>query len=505
MDPFEYLKSLGQFHMRPGLERVEAAMGQFGDPHLSIPAVHIGGTNGKGSTASMVEGILSSFPISTGLYTSPHLVEVTERLRLNSKDVQRDVLGEKIRILKELVENGTLKDGLSYFELLTVASFLVMVDAGSNVNISEVGLGGRWDATNVLEPQAIGITSISMDHMDQLGEDPISITSEKSGIIKPSTPVVVGKVCSRLDDPTRCLKLILDVCTHNGCPVILMADSADVGLFEDLLSSYDIPDWRILEVGISLSTERTLGRYRLHRPEGGAQEDPKLNLLDSVIHGEFWTPLIGMHQAYNMGVALCLSLIVLPFSLAHARLKTGDISALVDLIKGCITEVYDRYSCIELKEKIQEGLTETAALGRMEIRHFQGKTLIIDGGHNREAASSLVHDLSELYPGKDIHLLTAMMNDKRPDEFLGEIGAMVSDLTITTLPYDRSMSVKDLLNSASMVVPEIPVVHITEETQKAVTDWISGLKEGSIGVATGSFYLYRIIDEILKNLPDRAR
>ncbi|MGA1872285.1 MAG: bifunctional folylpolyglutamate synthase/dihydrofolate synthase [Thermoplasmatota archaeon] len=486
MDPFDYLETRGHFNINPGLERMERLMRSFGSPQLSIPAVHIGGTNGKGSTAAIVEAIMREFPIRTGVYTSPHLLDITERLRIDGSDVDRDTLG---RAMSRVLEVDTGEE-LTYFELVTGASMLVMEEMGIDLNVCEVGMGGRWDATNVIEPQAIAITSISMDHMEHLGDDPVSITLEKCGIIKPSTPVVVGEVCSLLDERERCLRTILDQCTHNGCPVILMSSRKGVERKKELLSSYNIPDWRIASVECLSTLKGTTASFRVHGPDNDRIREPKFDLVDRVLQGQFTIPLLGLHQAYNIGIGVSLSLLSLPFALSHSKLQKGDTSALSNLISGCTEEMTSIYTCSGLRDMMNRGLKGIHLKGRMERIVRNGREFYMDGGHNIEAARSVASTLGRLHPDRKCVLLLAMMGDKEVSEFLGNLDLDIDSVILTTLPYDRSMSTRELLQGVVRSGIGCVDIHIRQDIREAVALWEGMITEEDIGLATGSFYLY---------------
>jgi dihydrofolate synthase/folylpolyglutamate synthase len=179
----ESTRSLG---VSLGLTRMRAALEALGSPERSVRAVHIAGTNGKGSTAAMTESILRAAGMRTGLYTSPHLSRFTERIRLGG----REVPGDELAILDQRVADTGVP--LTYFEVATVLAFLVMAEAAVDVGVLEVGLGGRLDATNVCRPVATAITSIGFDHTELLGESLAAIASEKAGIAKAGIPLLVG-------------------------------------------------------------------------------------------------------------------------------------------------------------------------------------------------------------------------------------------------------------------------------------------------------------------------
>jgi dihydrofolate synthase/folylpolyglutamate synthase len=182
--------------MHLGLHRIAAIMEALDNPHERYPVLHIAGTNGKGSVAAMSESILRAAGRKTGLYTSPHLERLQERIRVRGRDIpiQKFVAVAK-RILcreDELVASRALDIRLTFFEFLTACAFLHFAEEEVDVAVIEVGLGGRLDATNVVHPQACIITGISYDHQDLLGGTLEKIAREKAGIIKARTPVISG-------------------------------------------------------------------------------------------------------------------------------------------------------------------------------------------------------------------------------------------------------------------------------------------------------------------------
>jgi dihydrofolate synthase/folylpolyglutamate synthase len=174
------------------LDRMEQALALFDHPERKFASLHIAGTNGKGSTAAMVQRILSLSGYRTALYTSPHLVSFTERLRIGESEIsQQDVvaLADEVR---RRCDEATVP--LTFFEFVTVMAFIYFARQQIDVAVVEVGLGGRLDATNVVTPLVAAITTIAKDHEAYLGPDELSIAREKGGIIKPGVPVVCGKI-----------------------------------------------------------------------------------------------------------------------------------------------------------------------------------------------------------------------------------------------------------------------------------------------------------------------
>ncbi|NGZ61481.1 MAG: bifunctional folylpolyglutamate synthase/dihydrofolate synthase, partial [Nitrospira sp. LK265] len=188
----EYLYALQKHGIKLGLETMRILLDRVGNPHRSLRVLHIGGTNGKGSTAAMVASVLQHSGRRVGLYTSPHLVEFRERIRVNGCMITEKQVEKVIARLRV-----ALRDDLepTFFEMTTALAFLYFADSEVDVAVLEVGLGGRFDATNVVgQPLATAITTIGLDHQEYLGQTEEAIAFEKGGIIKPCIPVVIGRM-----------------------------------------------------------------------------------------------------------------------------------------------------------------------------------------------------------------------------------------------------------------------------------------------------------------------
>ncbi len=174
------------------LERVALALKHLEDPHRRFAAVHIAGTNGKGSVAAMLHAIFGAAGHRVGLYTSPHLVSFTERIRIGTRSISEE---DVVALARDIRAAATVHGiDLTFFEFVTVMAFLYFARQAVDLAVVEVGLGGRLDATNVLDPEAAVITTIGLDHQEFLGETLVAIAREKAGIIKPGRPVVLGAV-----------------------------------------------------------------------------------------------------------------------------------------------------------------------------------------------------------------------------------------------------------------------------------------------------------------------
>ncbi|MFN8543054.1 MAG: cyanophycin synthetase [Candidatus Binatia bacterium] len=173
-----------------GLERVRAALALRGNPEARLFVLHVGGTNGKGSTAAMLESVLRAAGFRTGLYTSPHLVDFAERIRAGGCTIPHDAVSGLVAEQRAAFDAAGL--ALTHFEFATLLALEWFARIGVEVAVVEVGLGGRLDATNVVQPAATAITSVGYDHEAWLGDSLAAIAAEKAGIIKPGVPVVVG-------------------------------------------------------------------------------------------------------------------------------------------------------------------------------------------------------------------------------------------------------------------------------------------------------------------------
>ena len=171
------------------LGRMEELMSRLGNPHQQYPVIHIAGTKGKGSISAVIASALKTAGYSTGLYTSPHLQEYTERIQINRQQIPRE---ELVTLLEEMKPYAEQIDQITTFELTTALGFLYFARQKVNVAVVEVGLGGRLDATNIVSPLVSIISSLSLDHMAVLGDTLAKIAFEKAGIIKPGRPVVMA-------------------------------------------------------------------------------------------------------------------------------------------------------------------------------------------------------------------------------------------------------------------------------------------------------------------------
>jgi len=179
--------------IKPGLDVITALLEALDNPHRTLAVIHVAGTNGKGSVCAMLESVLRASGFRTGLYTSPHLIDFSERFRVNGSEISGSRLDgyiQQMETVADQVEAETGLRGATFFEISTAIAFQYFVDEDVDIAIIETGMGGRWDATNVVIPLVSVITHIDIDHTNFLGDSIEKIASEKAGIIKPGRPVV---------------------------------------------------------------------------------------------------------------------------------------------------------------------------------------------------------------------------------------------------------------------------------------------------------------------------
>jgi dihydrofolate synthase/folylpolyglutamate synthase len=196
-ETLRWLTGLRNLGSRLGVDRMRLLSARIGHPERAQPCFHIAGTNGKGSTSAMIEAIQRAHGRRTGLYTSPHLVQIGERIQVDRSplsDAAVVALAERLRPHYEAIRAADVENAPTFFELITAAALLEFAERKVDVAVLETGLGGRLDATNVCAPEVCVITSIGLDHQEYLGPTLAAIAAEKAGILKPGVPCVVGDI-----------------------------------------------------------------------------------------------------------------------------------------------------------------------------------------------------------------------------------------------------------------------------------------------------------------------
>ena len=213
-DSLDYLYGLQRHGIVFGLANIRTILEAVGNPHERVKAVHIGGTNGKGSTAAMMHSILSRSGYRVGLYTSPHIISFTERIRIDDRDITEEEVARLTDRIREAIREKGCPETFTFFDFTTAMAILYFFEEGVDMAMLEVGLGGRLDSTNVVEPLLAVITNISLDHRDYLGDTLEEVAREKAGIIKEGRPLVTAVGQPKIVD------LLTRVCLEKKAPIL---------------------------------------------------------------------------------------------------------------------------------------------------------------------------------------------------------------------------------------------------------------------------------------------
>ncbi|MBI3800429.1 MAG: bifunctional folylpolyglutamate synthase/dihydrofolate synthase [Deltaproteobacteria bacterium] len=240
----DFLYHLEVERMDLKLERVAAALKLCGSPHRRFPALHVAGTNGKGSTAALLHSMLSAAGYHVGLFTSPHLVDFCERIRFGSESISEQAVVDEVIAIRRRIEPAGIR--LTPFEMMTLLAFSAFAHAPIDVAVIEVGLGGRLDATNVLCPLVSVITGIGLDHQAYLGSTLADIAWEKGGIIKPGVPVVIGQV----DGESR--QVLCGLARRVGSAAYLFGQDFTISEEANGTATYQGSVWRLANLRLGL-------------------------------------------------------------------------------------------------------------------------------------------------------------------------------------------------------------------------------------------------------------
>lgn len=270
---------LDRFGIRLGLDRVREYCARSGHPERASPAVHVAGTNGKGSTAGWLASIAAAHGVATGLHTSPHLIDLRERFRVDGRPIPEAV----VIALWRRIEPFAREERMTYFEATTLLAFEHFAAAGVDLAIHEVGLGGRLDATNVLVPRIAVVTNVARDHERHLGDDPAAIAREKAGVFEPGVPALVGD-----PGPPEVRAVFEEVAAAVGSDLELLPEVVEVNVRsvgpEGTRFDYASPAgrWRDLEIpvpGAHFASDAALAIRAWERLAEGA--DPPVPATDA--------------------------------------------------------------------------------------------------------------------------------------------------------------------------------------------------------------------------------
>ncbi|VAX26679.1 Dihydrofolate synthase @ Folylpolyglutamate synthase [hydrothermal vent metagenome] len=384
-----YLYALRHHGIKLGLENPEKLISLSGNPQRAYHSIHVAGTNGKGSTVSMIASVLKAAGIRTGIFTSPHLVSFTERIQVDGERIsEEDVLRLAVDIRERVESAGDLSP--TFFEFVTAMALVYFREQGVEWAVVETGMGGRFDATNVISPDITVITPVGLDHRDFLGETLPEIAYEKAGIIKEGVPLVLAPQAG------DALNTIMKAAREKNAPVYKYGDD-----FKAVIQ------------------EMTTAGVKFDYISSGVNSQPATE-----IKGLF-TPLTGSCQAINGAVAV----------------RTAEI-----VLKSYKTPVED------IPGVIRSGLSGTYWPGRCELVDFKGMPVLLDGAHNPEAARALSETLSNVYLSSyrtgsydNLILIFGAMADKDIKEILSPLLPLARTIIFTSPSYGRSEKPETLL------------------------------------------------------------
>ena len=426
----------------PSLDRMVKVLDYLGHPEQSFRVIHVTGTNGKGSTARMAEALCRAYGLRTGLYTSPHVESVTERIAIDGQRISDEQFIDawlQVKDFIDLVDRESEAEGqprMSFFEVLTTMAIWTFADAPVDVAIVEVGMGGRWDATNVLDGDASIIGPVDMDHMQWLGDTVEDIAGEKAGIIKPNSTVIIGA-----QHHEQVVDILLDAVEEVGAQGVIRD-----GVEAEITSRANAVGGQV----VSFTT-----------PQGTYDEIP--------------VAMFGEHQAHNALAALCAAETVIPVA--------GQLD--VDVVS--------------------EALGSVKVPGRIEIIR-RSPTIIIDGGHNENAVTALRAALEDNFDFNDLVGVVSMMKDKEVETVLGIMEPILSKIVVTENSWSaRVMPVDELEKIAQSVFGADRVIRADSmpDAIQAAVDEVDSNDELGIGyghgiVIFGSFVTAGDARELLK-------
>ncbi|MGA7927760.1 MAG: folylpolyglutamate synthase/dihydrofolate synthase family protein [Candidatus Sulfotelmatobacter sp.] len=421
-------------HMRVLLQAMD-------HPERRFPSVLIAGTNGKGSTAATLASILRASGLKTGLYTSPHLVRINERIRVNGKEIRDDEFaslhGEVDRVAERLEERAELPWHPSFFEMMTAIAFEYFAREKVDLAVLEVGMGGRLDATNVVDPRVSVITDIALDHQKFLGNTVGEIAREKVGIIRPGGVVVTLPQQPEANDVIGNTILELGARAVNAVSYVPPVSPGS--------GKYLVP-----------STEPSNPRWIYRYP---------LAVLGEQFLVE--TSLVGRHQLRNVALAIA----------AAAELSEQGF--------GGITA-----------KSIESGIRETRWPGRLQViaARPEWPEMVLDVAHNPAGAWALRSALSERYEDRPLIFVFGAMRDKAISE-MTEILFPLADRVIATRPENpRAASPEEIRQAAGRTGVEIEAV---ENVRRALERARVLASAGAVVVVTGSIYL---VGEVMRKV-----
>ena len=440
------------------LAHMKVLLAAISHPEARFPSVLIAGTNGKGSTAATLASIFRASGLKTGLYTSPHLMRINERIRVNGQEIGDDdfaaIHGEVDRVADRLVERGELPWHPSFFEMMTAIAFERFAREKVDIAVLEVGMGGRLDATNVVQPLVSVITDIALDHQKFLGNSVGEIAREKVGIIRPGGVVVTLPQKPEANDVIG--NTILDLGAR-GVSAVPYVPPVSPGSTQYLVPSSEKKHFTA-ENAENVEENRSCSFYRY----------PLLVMGREIL---VETPLVGRHQLRNVALAIAT---------ADELSKLG-------------------YAGITASS-IEQGIRETRWPGRFQIipAHQSWPEIVLDVAHNPAGAWGLRSALSEGYEDRRLVFVFGAMRDKAISEITEILFPLADRVIATRAENPRSASPQEIEQAAGRTGAEIETAaDVPDALQRAK----SLSKQDAVIVITGSIY---VVGEAMRLLGTRV-
>ncbi len=411
--------------LEPSLDRIRAVMDLMGEPQRTFPVIHVTGTNGKTSTARMIDALLTEMGLKTGRFTSPHLHSMLERIAIGGRpiDAERFLAAyDEVVPFVEMVDARSMLDGgpmMTYFEVLVAVAYAAFADLPVDVAVVEVGMGGSWDATNVADGTVGVLTPIDIDHRHFLGDTVVEIATEKAGIIKPDSISVVGVQA----DPDAA-QILLDRAEEVGARI----------LFEG--NDFGVTARDVAVGGQQLSVRGIAAAY-----------------------DNLFLPLHGAHQAQNAAVAIAA---------VESFLGGGEQPLDIEVLRA--------------------GLASVTSPGRLEVVR-RSPTVLVDAAHNPAGVRALREALSDSFTFAHLVGVLAVMKDKDAAEILEMLEPSLDEVVVTRNTSPRSMSPRALGELAAEIFGEHRVTVVDDlpdalDQAAELADSGAGVSGGVI--ATGS-------------------
>ena len=403
----EFLESLINYEKCDGwkysvatfeLRRMRELLAWMGDPQEGLPVVHVAGTKGKGSTAAMVESVLRAAGLRTGLHTSPHLVSVCERLRVDARPVEEDQFLRLLNEVRDYVEQKRAecrKDAPTYFEITSALALLHFRRSAVDWAVVEVGLGGRLDSTNVVSPRCCVITPIGFDHMDKLGDTPAAIAGEKAGIMKPGVPVVLAR---------------------QGYPDALEA-------LRRRARELECPCW---EVGREVAVENM-------RPLAAPAYSPAAPAYNPAAPVGWLFDLCTPGRRYD---GLAISLLG-----AHQVENCATAIAALEVLRGAGELELD-------PEAVRAGVGSCRWPARVELLE-RSPALVLDSAHTAESIAALLAALEVHFPGRPVRFVFGCSADKDAQRMVGMLAPRCAGFLATQADSVRAMPAHEVARVAA--------------------------------------------------------